>query len=54
MPEFFQTVMGKRFFESTAPRIASALERIADALEEMKCSPQVCEDNKLNNEVNHD
>jgi hypothetical protein len=32
-PEFFQTMMGKRFYESTAPRIASALERIAEALE---------------------
>lgn len=32
-PEFFQTYMGKHFYESTAPRIARALERIADALE---------------------
>jgi hypothetical protein len=31
-PEFFQTMMGKRFFESTAPRIATALEEIAEAL----------------------
>lgn len=33
MPDFYQTVMGRRFFESTMPRIARALERIADALE---------------------
>lgn len=31
--EFFQTVMGHAFYEGTAPRIAKALERIADALE---------------------
>ena len=28
-PEFFQTLMGKRFFESTMPRIADALEALA-------------------------
>lgn len=32
-PDFFQTRMGHRFYESTLPRIASALERIAKALE---------------------
>lgn len=32
-PEFFQTRMGHVFFETTVPRIASALERIATALE---------------------
>lgn len=31
-PEFFQTGMGRVFFESTMPRIADALARIADAL----------------------
>ncbi|KKN98486.1 hypothetical protein LCGC14_0145970 [marine sediment metagenome] len=31
--EFFQTVIGKRFYEGTAPKIANALERIATALE---------------------
>lgn len=33
-PKFFQTVMGKHFYEGAVPRIARALERIADALEE--------------------
>lgn len=33
MPEFFQTIMGQRFYESTMPRIAKALERLADAAE---------------------
>ena len=28
-PEFFQTRMGQKFFEATAPRIAVALEDIA-------------------------
>lgn len=31
--EFFQTVMGKRFFEGTMPSIARSLETIARALE---------------------
>lgn len=33
-PEFFATRMGHIFYEGTMPRIAKALERIADALEE--------------------
>ena len=33
MPEFFETRMGQKFYESTAPRIAEALERIADCME---------------------
>jgi len=32
-PEFFQTVMGHRFYEGDVPRLVKALERIADALE---------------------
>lgn len=32
-PQFFQTVMGRRFYEGDVPRIASALTRIAEALE---------------------
>ena len=32
-PEFFQTMMGRKFYEADVPRIAVALERIADALE---------------------
>ena len=33
-PEFFQTYMGRAYYEGTVPRIAKALERIAAALEE--------------------
>lgn len=33
--EFFQTVMGHRFYEAVMPRIATALERIATALEKV-------------------
>jgi hypothetical protein len=33
MPEFFQTVMGHRFYEGQLPRLIKALERIADCLE---------------------
>lgn len=32
--EFFKTRMGRIFYEGTAPRIAEALERIAEAIEE--------------------
>lgn len=31
--EFFQTLMGRKYFESDVPRIARALERIAKAME---------------------
>ena len=30
--EFFQTVMGKRFFESDVPRLVKAIEQIAEVL----------------------
>lgn len=30
--KFFQTVMGRQFYDGTAPRIADALERIAASL----------------------
>ena len=30
MVEFFQTVMGRQFFESTMPRLARALEQLAE------------------------
>ena len=33
MAEFFLTRMGNKFFESSVPRIAEALERIAKAVE---------------------
>lgn len=32
--EFFQSMMGRKFYEADVPRITKALERIADALEE--------------------
>jgi hypothetical protein len=32
-PEFFQTPMGRRFYESTVPDIATALLRIAERME---------------------
>jgi hypothetical protein len=33
MTEFFQTIMGKKFYERTVPEIAKQLSRIADELE---------------------
>ncbi len=32
--EFFQTVMGKRFFEGQLPSLIKAINRLADAVEE--------------------
>ena len=32
-PEFFRTIMGRQFFDSTMPKLVKQLARIADALE---------------------
>ncbi len=43
MADFFQTRMGQKFYEADVPRIAKALERIADALEaQNRSAPSVC------------
>lgn len=34
-PEFFQTIMGRKFFDADVPRAIRALEQIADALEQI-------------------
>ena len=41
-PQFFETMIGKKFLEQTAPQIAKNLGRIADALEkdDHKCDAQ--------------
>ena len=36
--DFHETMMGKQFYTSTMPRIADALERIAELLEEQMSS----------------
>ena len=36
MPEFHETIGGRRFYGGTMPRIADALERIAKSLENLK------------------
>ncbi len=41
MSEFFKTLMGRKFYEADVPRIARALERIADALEKTGRPPGV-------------
>lgn len=33
MPEFFQTLMGRKFYEADVPRIIRTLEKIAAELE---------------------
>lgn len=32
-PQFFQTIMGRQFFDGTVPKIARALTKLADAAE---------------------
>lgn len=39
-PEFFQTVMGQRFFESTMPRLLEQLERLNRNLEALAAAQQ--------------
>lgn len=34
-PEFFQTPMGRRFYESTMPRIADGIEKLLKVLEKL-------------------
>lgn len=34
MPQFYQTVLGRKFFEKQLPDLIRAAERIANALEE--------------------
>jgi hypothetical protein len=34
-PEFFQTGMGRKFFEHDVPRIADALERLANLMQKL-------------------
>lgn len=34
MPEFFETGMGRKFYESTVPELANAVKRLAVATEE--------------------
>jgi hypothetical protein len=40
MPKFFETTMGAVFYQGTMPRIARALERIADILEKDKAGEE--------------
>jgi len=42
--EFFRTMMGRKFYESDVPRVAKALERIADALEKQGGADKVALD----------
>lgn len=40
-PEFFQTIMGRKFYEADVPRIAKALERIANSFEKVNAPLEV-------------
>ena len=38
--EFYKTLAGRKFYEGTLPRIATALERIADCLDKEQSEPE--------------
>jgi len=48
MPEFHQTLMGRKLIEGTLPDIANQLERIANALEDK----EIRTENALTNLIN--
>ena len=53
-PELWQTIMGRQLIDGTMPRIAKALERIADALEESnkRSAEDTAAMNKFNDNIN--
>lgn len=48
MPNFHETMYGKRFFDSQLPKLITALERIADALEKQN---EIKQEEKTNDTV---
>ena len=48
MPEFYQTLMGRKLIEGTLPDIANQLERIANALEDK----EIRTENAITNLIN--
>lgn len=57
-PEFFQTVMGQRFYEGTVPKLTNAVGRIADALEKVvkatdDAADYLCDDNDARAQLLH-
>lgn len=50
-PEFFQTVMGQRFFTSDVPRITDALEKIAEKLDADNKNKPVFSDDQLDMKI---
>lgn len=41
MNEFYQTLMGRKFYEADVPRIVKALERIVIALEKQEITEEM-------------
>ena len=52
MPEFFQTIMGRKFYEADVPRALKALERIAGALERLAQERERTQDRAVEREAN--
>jgi hypothetical protein len=44
MIQFFQTIMGKKFFEADVPRLLTVLGRIADSLEMLAVETKIAND----------
>jgi len=54
MPQFYETLKGRKFFEADLPRLIKALERVADQLEKANQSSSDTQINQSRQEVNHD
>ena len=46
-PSFFQTMLGRKFYEHDVPQVANSLKRIADALEKTNKNNEELEKSRL-------
>jgi hypothetical protein len=42
-PQFFETKMGRQFYDSTMPRLVQAVERVADGLRDERAMDSIAE-----------
>ena len=54
MPQFHETLRGKKFFEADLPRLIKALERVADQIEQANQSSSDTQTGQSGTEANHE
>jgi len=54
IPQFHETLRGRKFFEADLPRLIKALERIADQLEKSNQSNSDTQTGQSGTETNHE